>query len=444
MLLVPSGFPLLLSLYWKFVHPHIIILKLFLAALMICSAWFCYLLMKKFLPPLESYGIALAFSSAWWFVYMSNSVLSETVFIPLLYAACLLAMKSEEPSVHRTYGWIALLCWVLLARTRGLGMPLLFGYTVWLAIRKDWKKLFTGAGITAICAIAERSLVVKEFAAPGYLHAFNEEYPLFSSRFFPAVSHLSAITFHNFWSFAGSMYTNFLFPYFYNLVTMNPIKRIFVVALFINGCFGAWILWKQKPAVRPIITAALFYWTTVFFWCDDITYAMFRYTFPFFPFLLLTAFFPVFQALRRIKFPWRNAICAGILVVVIANQIWRSFSQSFEDPFVPDRNDFKALHSFISSVPHKPDVILSQQSYYTFLKTGVHSLNIFLNGKAICAYALTYPTKDIWLIVNNKNAPQPKLIDCGSLSFVSDTKPLRIQGIWSLYRIKEIQTSANH
>lgn len=439
---VTSGFSLLLSMYWKFIHPNIAILKFFLAFLMICGSWACYVFMKNFMPLPHAFGIALAFSSCWWFVNIGNSVLSESVFIPLFYITCMYTLKSEKPLVQRRNGWIALFGWVILSRVRPLGLPLFLAYSILLVKRKEWKKVLVGMLILCIWIVFEKLSVIKDAPSVGYVDYFNKEFPIFSSHLYHAIGELFDSTVHNIWSFAGSMYANILFPYFYNLVTMNPVKRLIVVGLFINGCYGTWILWKLKPGIRPIFFAALFYWITVFTWAESTT--MFRYAYPFFPFLLLIMLVPVHHALGRVNSSWRNAIILGIIGVVIINQAWQSFNQSYEDPFVPDRNSFNALHSYISSLPQKPDIILSPQNYYTFLKTGVYSLSTFVNMQDIYTYASHNPFKNIWLIVNNTKAVLPTPIRCDSLSIIPDTTALRIQGIWSLYRIKEIQFSAKH
>jgi hypothetical protein len=427
----PSAFPLLLTAYWRFIFPHVVVLKILLALLLVSGVLLSFLWLRHIIPATEAFLIALAFSSMPMFVLIGNSILSEILFVPVLYAGFFLGGTVYRGNSSKSLGWLALLCFVLLARIRVVGLCFFGVHIVFLLWKKDRVKACAGIVLLALWIFLERLCTPAQAANDGYGHAFINNFPLLTNTG-AAVSLLVHTYRHNIWSFAGSMYANILFPWFYSFVAMNPVKRLVVLSLFVNGCVGFFLLWKSKPWMRPILAATILSLIPVFSWR---TGTMFRYLFPFFPLLALVSVVPILELVpKRLSRPARSMPLL-FLVCMVGNQAIASLSTGTFDPYLYGRKEFKLVHDFVNRQQQRPDIILSEHNFYTYLTTGVRSLDESSFETARACSSLT-AAHTIWGISEGNRAWSRAVMPCGALALVQDSVPLYRSGPWELCAVR--------
>jgi hypothetical protein len=209
----PSGFPLFLMAYWWFIAPHVLFLKLILAGSLIAGVAGSYRWMRRFLPTMEAGIAAAAFSSAPMFIMLGNSILSETIFIPVLYAGLILTLKVNENPDDNRNKWYALACMVILARIREVGLAFFALTIISVLLRREWRKAAVAVVVVAVWMLWENLSVHANTGSLNYVSDMATEYGFINDPL-KALLILGHQYIHNLWSFVGSIYANILFPWF--------------------------------------------------------------------------------------------------------------------------------------------------------------------------------------------------------------------------------------
>jgi hypothetical protein len=211
---------------------------------------------------------------------------------------------------------------------------------------------------------------------------------------------------------------------------MNPIKLAITVGTFLTGAAGMVWLWKTKPFIRSYMSALLIMSIILFKWEDFIS--LHRYFFPFYPFLAL-AFVYFFHGLAdKTAFLKKINITLVICLLIVANSGF--FSARFFSPWAEnywDRENLLQIHDFINHRSPQPQIIISSMNMYTYLKTGIHSVQ-FSDTLNIAKYCQALGATDVLLVIKEQsNMP------CGkgeNRSFTTGTLLTR-KGTWSLYHV---------
>ena len=382
--LAPSGFPLLLSFYWFFKAP-ILALKFFLALFLIAGVWLSFIWLTLFIPRIEAFLIALAFASLPEFIMVSNGVMTEILFIPVFYLALIFSAQFIMNRYQGKSGWLATLCWVVLARTRVVGIVFLLTFFILLIVKKQWLKSAVAGLLFIGWLLLEKALIIKA-AIPfsygkselGQLHA------LFANphRFLNAIYGFYKA---NIEAFASSYYAKYFFPYFYHIYPMTHAKLLLTLGIFCVGLSGALCLWKTKPFLRFTLAAAAIMAGIIFRW--DAFGALNRYLFPFYPLMILAFVYAFHCAAKKIPFLCTTRITLILCLLVAANNGF--FSAEHFDPWTEnwwDREHMLSVHEYINRLSSKPQLLLSSINRYSYLKTGIHSvlLSDSLNIKSLC------------------------------------------------------------
>jgi hypothetical protein len=170
----------------------------------------------------------------------------------------------------------------------------------------------------------------------------------------------------------------------------------------------------------------------IFKW-DDFG-ALHRYLFPFYPFLAL-AFVYFFHGLADKKtFLKKINITLVICLLMVANNGF--FSARFFSPWAEnywDRENLLRIHEDINHRSPRPQIIISSMNLYTYLKTGIHSVQ-FSDTLNIAKYCRALGATDV-LVVTNEQNNRP----CGNgenRPFTTGTLLTR-KGTWSLYHVNQ-------
>ncbi len=173
----PPGFPVLLSGVWR-LFPNFPANVFWLKAVpLVCGlVWLVlsYLLMRSLdTPPVLSGAICLAVAASPLVVYISTSLLSETLFAALCTASLLLLERGPQRGdvSKRNVAFAAALagCTVL---TRAIGVALPLAIAGWLASRREWRKLGLFTAILG-CVLLPWAWWVLQHRGEGYYTVEN-------------------------------------------------------------------------------------------------------------------------------------------------------------------------------------------------------------------------------------------------------------------------------
>ncbi|HKP97951.1 MAG TPA: hypothetical protein VJ385_19620 [Fibrobacteria bacterium] len=441
-LLGPSFFPAALSLYWSFLDPHLGLLKTLVAMLMATAPVFAFLWLRYFLAFPLALMVSLAFGSAYTFIVQGNSVMTECVFCPLLYAGLWLsrrdaARKAEDggeagnPAGRRAgrEAWMGAILWVILARTRVVGWCFLAIFLASAGRRKRWA--LAGASTASAAAwVALERLSARGIRVMQYSDGmFTGMYPIlvdFKAGVLALAGNLGA----NLWALIGSTGAHILFPYGYEAFAMGKPKRAVCVAVFLITAWGFLLAWKRRKELRPWLAAVVLSSVPTFliFHAHD----SFRYLMPFFPFQALFFLEPFLAAAAPAAPAWRKRLPALACAVLLANQAWGSLRHDFETEFIDYPRDFTALHRAIASGPAKPDLCLSPDAYYTYLRTGCPAFHLI--GRHPLAYVAPIARgKEAWAICGPRNDYYCEYWTGQGVVF---GPPLKVSGSWRLMRVE--------
>jgi hypothetical protein len=428
--IAPSAFPLVLTIYWFFLSPNIFILKAFITLFLIVGVWLSYRWLTLFIPGIEAFLIALAFASLPEFIMLANSMMTETLFVPVLYLALLFSAKFAGDHYKGNYGWPAMAFWLILSRTRAIGIIFLAVFVVLLIVKRQWKKAFVSGVLFFLWIAFEKSLIIQAAIPRSYgqgVKALGDSLVLSHSSF---MSTTMGFYFTNIRAFVSSFYAKSLFPYFYSLSEMNHIKLVLTTGIFLIGTAGAVWLWKARPFIRSYMAALLIMSIIIFKW--DEFGALHRYLFPVYPFLVL-AFVYCFHVLAdKSVFLKKINITLVICLLIVANN--GLYSARFFSPWAEnywDRENLLRIHEFINHRSPRPQIIVSSMNMYTYLKTGIHSVQ-FSDTLNITNYCRTLGATDVLVVTQKQNG---KPFGKGENSPFTTGTLLTKMGTWSLYHV---------
>jgi hypothetical protein len=423
--LCPSVLPLFLTTYWLFLEPHIAILKLVLSALMVLGAWMVYKWLGTMLPRHEAFCLALCFAASELFVRLGNTILTETLFVPLLYAGLFFAFRMEDSDSPQWYGWGAVASLVVLARTRAVGVPFFLVFVAMMLYRKRWSKAVVAVLLLAFWFVAEQMAAMPDNDSHGQLATVALKAPNLLVRPLEIFNFFLVSYRRSLGAFAGSMYANVLYPFFYHLVAMNKLKRLVVLAVFGTGCIGGVLLWRRDRRMRPAIVALAGAWLPIFTWKSSAM--IFRYLFPFWPFLALMFLIPFHHLPSATPGRIRRYAPIAICVLLLVNHVLRT--PAVVQPY-PCRNDYAMLHGVITGAHRPPDVVLSVFDYYTYLKTGVPAIRFRGHGD-LDTLAEQVSAGEVWRIMKDEWKH-----DGAGVRHVEP--PLGREGEWLVHRVESI------
>lgn len=425
----PSLFPALLSLYWIFLAPHLEWLQILIALVIGLAPPLACLWMQTLVATPLAFCIALAFGACYAFIVQGNSIMTESVFCPMLYGALWLTARGGAEAgraAPRTASWTAALLWVAMARTRVAGWFFL-GAFAWIAARRGWKALaLVALGLAAAWSALERVLA-SGVRAHGYTAGvFTVQYPILTDPIRGAKA-LAANFADNLWNFAGAIYAHLLFPWIYEAFSMGKAKRALCLAVFLISAWGLLLRIRRHPALRPWIAAvaASLLPTFLIFQPHD----NFRYLMPLFPFLAL-CFLAPFEASATVTAGWRKAMPLAMAALLAAGQAAASLSHDFETEFIDYPREYAAIHDSLLAMPTRPDLCLAPDFHYTYLRTGIKTLHMESRHKLVYVQPLARG-KEAWAICGPRNEYFCRAWEARGVAY--DT--LKRAGTWSLLRI---------
>jgi hypothetical protein len=269
-----------------------------------------------------------------------------------------------------------------------------------LAAKRRWLGMAAlGAGLAAAWVGLERVLA----RGVNVLHysngVFTSQFPVLTD---PArgLRTLAANFWDNVWNFATAIDAHLLAPSFYEAMAMNRTKRIACLAFFLWSLWGAWITWRGRPAMRPWMAAMALSLVPTFLIFQP--HDNFRYLMPLFPFLMLFFIAP-FQKYAEAMGPlWRTSLPVAACALILAGQAWGSLHHDFETEYIDFPRDYAALHDTLLAMPDRPDIVLSPDFHYTFLRTGIPSLHMQSRHKLEYVRPLAQG-KEVWAICGPRN-----------------------------------------
>ncbi len=431
MIRVPSAFPILLAPYWRVLHPHLEWLKVFHAALLSCGVALAFAWLQRYLSFLPALFLSMAIGSSTAFVTIANSLLTEALFFPLLYGGMLLESRTREVEDGRrktVHSWLSLVCWVIVARTRVIGILFLSAFLVTRAKKKQWVPVLCGIFLFTSWYMWERVL-------GGNLSPHEYTDGLLNRKFPVLVDPMQGFTMlwnncsHNLWSYTGSMHAKTLFPYFYDLVAMNPFKRLLVLSVFAWSMVGAVLLWKRHSELRPWLLAGLLSLvpTFLFFIPEDLI----RYMFPYFPFFLLTLVFPIQELAPVLSFRRTHYASLGVSVLLLLSQAAHT-PKAHLYLYREEQDNFLKLHDHIRTMEKQPKLLLSPDRYYSYLKTGLPALALHRIRERPLVIAVQ-SQGEVWALCGPGSHNTCRYLE--AYGQIPETPPLYKAGSWFLYRI---------
>jgi hypothetical protein len=374
------------------------------------------------------------------YILFGSEMMAETVFIPILYIALLAESRSGYATLSDSKGknrnalffdCFSLVLWVFLSRIRVVGIPFMIVFLANRFLHRRYYQVFAGILLFAAWMILENSFKISDGLEKSYTTSLLTAFPV-NDNFWPAISILVKTYAHNIWSFAGSMYASMIFPFFYQLHSMNLTKRLLVLTVFMIALFGFYLLWRKNPFFRPVLLALVLSWIPVFSW--PTTGTIFRYMAPFFPFLLLFLIIPFYWISSFPLLKKKSKYVPVLLVIVFLSQLIGE-RDSVRKWGNETGEDYRDLHQYILNSNIKPDAILSQTNFhYTYLKTGIKC----------CAIRKEYDIKSffpclscgtLWGLFKLNKIGLPE-ISKEQMEYISlQEPPLAVSGSWALYDI---------
>ena len=438
-LLGPSFYPLLLSLYWRFLDPHLLALQILTAMVMAAAPVMAFFWLRLWLEPILALLISLAFGSSYMFIVLGNSFMTEVVFTPLLYAGMWLTYRSLQAGESRrnagenrrngSLGWIAMLLWVMLARTRVVGWIFFAVFSGLAAKGRRWLLLGAGLALAGAWVALERIMAIGAQATTYLGGMFTKTYPI-EVDFWKGLRIWGAEVWHNIHSFTTSICAHILFPFFYDLMEMNKAKRLACLAVFLWTLWGACVTWLRWKDLRPWLAAALLASlpTLLIFLTND----SFRYHVPYFPFFAFFFVAPFLRMGESSPSAWKKKLPLFACLAILVSQSLHALDHDFDTEFITMPKEFDAIHDSLLATPGRPDICLSPVNYYTYLRTGIPSLQN--QGK----HELEYVTglsrgKEVWAICGPNNDYLCE--DWERKGVVLENPPLKRAGDWRLHRV---------
>lgn len=447
-LLGPSFYPLLLSLYWRFLHPNLLALQLLTSAVMALAPVMAFLWLRLWLTFAQAFLISLAFGSSYMFIVLGNSFMTEIIFTPILYAGMWLTHRSLQDTVINTLhkgksdspeyretglknsALFAMVLWVMLARTRVVGWAFFFVFSGLAAKRRRWNLLSVGLALAGAWVTLERVLARGVHVTNYTDGEFTKTYPVLVDPL-RGLKIWGAEAWHSIYSFATSIDAHVLFPYLYGLTAMTRTKRLLCFAVFVWSVWGAWLAWHRWKPMRPWLVATFLASLPTFliFTSND----SFRYHVPYFPFFALFFVTPLLWLWEASNSFWKKSLPLFACVLIAACQSLHAISHDFETEFMTLPKEFSAIHDSILTAPKQPDICLSPNNYYTYLKTGLPSLHLQARHELNYVRELSRG-KEVWAICGPTN--DFLCVEWERRGVIFAKPPLYHSGDWRLHRIE--------
>ena len=447
-LLGPSFYPLILSLYWRFLQPNLLALQIATAMIMAVAPVAAYFWLGLWLAAPLALLLSLAFGSSYMFIVLGNSFMTEVVFTPILYSGMWLTYSSlQRREAFSNLGkmvsladgrqngkgkwlvWVAMLLWVVAARTRVVGWLFFAAFSFFAAKARRWKVLLTGIGLAAVWVAVERALAIGAQVTKYTDGMFTKTYPI-QVDFWKGISIWWENVWHNVHGFTTSIDAHILFPYLYDLIDMNWAKRGACLGVFLWTAWGAWISWRRWEGLRPWLAAAFAASLPTFliFQTND----SFRYHMPYFPFLALFFVAPFVWLAEGTSSPLRKRLPLLACLLIAGSQSLHAARHDFETEFMTSPREFNAVHDSLLAMPNRPEICLSPITYYTYLRTGVFSLH--LQGRHELDYVREISRgKEVWAICGPTNDFLCEDWERKGVTF--GNPPLKRAGEWRLHRV---------
>jgi hypothetical protein len=158
----------------------------------------------------------------------------------------------------------------------------------------------------------------------------------------------------------------------------------------------------------------------------------FRYLMPFFPLHVLCYLEPFLMAAERVPAGWRNRLPVPVCALLLACQAAGSWRHDFETEYIDFAGDFIAAHQAIDSAVHKPDLCLSPDAYYTYLRTGCPTFHLI--GRHPLPYVAPIAKgKVAWAICGPRNEYYCEYWESLGVVF---GPPLKVSGNWRIRRVE--------
>lgn len=418
----PSFWPLMLSLYWRLPNPHLSVLRL-ANAIILCGATIpCFFWLRIFLPALPAFLIVMALASSWVNVFLGNSFMTETVFLPLLYGGLLVShhglASGGDAKRAGAMRWLAVLLWTVGARTRVVGWIFWGTYLFLLGRRKEWPKVAAGLALMGAWLLMEKRMAAGIRVSQYLDGMFTEKYPILvnlKAGFLTLVGNLKATLWN--WSTGGEAHA--MFPWLYYAHPMDRAKRLACAALFLAVLWGLVLVWRRHREIRPWILAAVAACAPTFgIYHPGDTW---RYMHPFLPLSCLFLMAAIggagfsagqgsaagaggqgglFAGMKAGRVRWMAAV--GLIMVL--TQALHSYQRDMDDDYIDQSRDFRALHDSILAAPVKPAFILSPDHYYTWLRTGIPCMNNYGRQQQLPDVIPYLKRLDTWAIRGSANA----------------------------------------
>jgi hypothetical protein len=292
----------------------------------------------------------------------------------------------------------AALLWAVSARTRVIGWIFLSVFSGREALRRRRVSIAAGCGLALAWVAAERMLA-RGLRVMHYTDGmWTTRYPILTDPI-RGMAVLGRGLAANLGAFAGAIDAHLLLPGLYEAAPMDRAKHILCAAVFLWTLAGAWLAWKRRPALRPWLAAAVVANGPTFLIFES--HDAFRYLMPFLPMLFL-AWAEPFLVLAERKRAWRPLPLAA-LFLLLASQAIGSWRHDFDSEYIDYPDEHAALQRAIRELPHKPDLCLAADSYYTWLETGCPSLQ-FWGHRHPWTLARKYGMgKETWAICGPRN-----------------------------------------
>ncbi|MDQ3002509.1 MAG: hypothetical protein M3Y08_14770 [Fibrobacterota bacterium] len=434
-LLGPPVFPWVLSLYWRVLHPNLSLLKMLIAAVMALAPVAAFHWLRLQLPPALALMGALAFGCSYSYIVQGNSVMTESIYCPMVYLALYLSQRgiqgeSGPQETGRKRTWWAMLLWVVIARTRVAGWFFLAVFAALAANRRMWALIAAGAaGACAMLAI-ERWLSAGVRVMKYTDDLFTGKFPILV-EFRVGVEALARNLATTGYDFATSINGHILFPWFYEMVAMSKAKRAACLLVFLWSAWGVWLAWRENARLRPWIASVFMASVPTFLIFES--HDSFRYLMPFFPFLFLFFLAPF----RYIAAPGPSAALRGLPVaacaVLLFGQAAASFRHDFETEYIDYPAEFSALHDSLLIRTPGPAVCLSPDAFYTYLRTDLPSVHF--QGRHDIAYARARAEgKETWALCGPRNEWICDLWKYQGIVYADP--PVAVSGSWKLLKVE--------
>jgi len=335
----PPGYPALIAIFYYIASNNVLLPKFLSLVLFLAGLYISYRLFKLYgLNPWLAYGLLTICVINIRISEFSHWTLSESPSLFFIAFAIFLIEKSLRS--NRT--WLLVLASAIATYSvyiRLASLPVLAGFILYLAFRKDWKKLCLSAGVMFVLLLPWLIWVLTQSAGEGnfYLqHLFSNE-----AGGTGETMNLSALLFRlwsNFRTYNWGHIPNLLFSPLMGSFS-NPSLLVTVVGLILTPLWVAGIgrrLKKDNYVIIPFIIIP--YLIMLYFWAHP-KWSTVRYLIGVTPLFIFTIFDGINAYEKWLKSKTKNIIIILLLIISLLISII---------DYVPTvRNNIKIIKSYI-------------------------------------------------------------------------------------------------